>query len=130
MSRLMIVDDEAAIRDMIEAFVSVIGHDVVGIAADGEEAVAAVRAMRNPPDLVLMDFRMPRMNGLDASREIVAIRPETRVLMVTADESVQALYRRSGAIGLVEKPFSRGQLMGAIRWALESPLPVPLPTGS
>jgi CheY-like chemotaxis protein len=118
----MVVDDESPIRELYEEFVAAGGHEVVGSAADGVEAVEAVRAMVAAPDLILMDHRMPRKSGLDATREIRAIRPQTKVLMVTADQTVLERCRDNGASGYLEKPCSMNQLLEAIDQVLSGAL--------
>jgi CheY-like chemotaxis protein len=124
MPRLMVVDDDTPIRELYEEFVAAGGHELVGSAASGQEAVDAVRAMLSPPDLVLMDHRMPGKTGLEATREIRALRPHTKVLMVTADQTVLEKCKDNGASGYLEKPCSMGQLLAAIDMALAGDLSI------
>src|SRR2546428_9532244 len=102
----MLVDDEPMIRDLCAQMLSVGGHEVVATAGDGAEAVDKFEGMLPPPDLILMDHRMPRKNGLDATREIITSHPGTKVLMVTADETILSLAEERGACGYLQKPFS------------------------
>ena len=116
MIRVAVADDQALVRS---GFVVLLGSaddiEVVGEAADGAEAVALVR--RERPDVALMDIRMPRMDGIEATRRIVAGTPETRVLILTTfdlDEYVfEALH--AGASGFMLKDTLPVDLLAAIR---------------
>jgi len=124
-ARLLIADDSALVRDGMRVMLaSERDLEVVAEAADGEEALLACRSFR--PDLILMDVRMPKMDGLAATREIKAEYPRTAVLIVTTHESPEYLLDaiRAGAAGYVLKEATRTQLTNAIRRALsgESPM--------
>jgi NarL family two-component system response regulator LiaR len=115
--RVLIVDDHTVVREGLSALLSnpKYGVQVVGTAADGYEAVARARELR--PDVILMDMIMPRKNGLEAIREILAERPETRILMLTSysnDDDITAAIR-SGAMGMLRKDSSVEELVNAIR---------------
>ena len=91
------------------------GIEIVAEAADGKEAVE--KAVELAPDVVLMDLLMPEMNGLDAVREILARRPDTRIVILTGSERVDDMVMsavRAGAVGYVEKGFSPDQLLDVI----------------
>lgn len=115
--RVLIVDDHTVVREGLSALLSnpKYGVTVAGTARDGEEAVARARELR--PDVILMDMVMPRKNGLEAIREILAERPDTRVLMLTSysnDDDITAAIR-SGAMGMLRKDSSVEELVNAIR---------------
>lgn len=113
--RVVIADDEELIREGLAAIVaSDPGLEVVGTAADGEAAVAEVR--RTSPEVVLMDVRMPGMDGIEATRQIVGHGP-TRVLMLTTVELDDVVYEalRAGASGFLLKSVPRNQLWAGIR---------------
>src|SRR5512133_1339820 len=81
--RVMIADDHAIVRKGIRALLSEAeGFEVVAEAADGQEAVR--RAEETQPDVILMDLLMPVMDGIEATRQITARRPEARVLVLTS----------------------------------------------
>jgi NarL family two-component system response regulator LiaR len=124
-ARLIIADDSALVRDGMRAMLAREPDvEVVAEAANGEEALRVCRALR--PDLVLMDVRMPKMDGLAATRQIKAECPKTAVLIVTTHESPDYLMDaiKAGAAGYVLKEATRAQLTNAIRRALggESPM--------
>lgn len=116
--RILIVDDQAMVRQGFGALLDAQPDmRVVGSAADGSEVVDLVRTTR--PDVVLMDIRMPRVNGLDATRAVFAMPGERhpRVIMLTtfdADEYVFAALQ-AGASGFLLKDATAEDLVGAVR---------------
>ena len=114
--RVLIADDQRVVRDGLTMLVGLIGGvEVVGTAGDGIEAVAA--AAREHPDIVLMDLRMPGMDGAEATRQIRAALPETQVLVLTTyadDESVFPALE-AGARGYLTKDASAEEIELAIR---------------
>lgn len=116
MTRVLVADDQALVRDGLRLILDVEETiDVVGEARDGREAVRAVRELS--PDVVLMDVRMPVLDGLAATREIAASGSSSRVLMLTTYDEDRYLYEaiRAGASGFLLKDSRREQLVGAIR---------------
>ena len=114
--RVVVADDQALVRS---GFRAILSHEsdleVVGEAGDGREAVEQVR--RHRPDVVLMDVRMPVMDGLDATRALTSSGSTTRVLILTTfdlDEYVYAALR-GGASGFLLKDAPAAQLLTAIR---------------
>ena len=104
--RILLVDDHQLVRAGLESLLTVWGHEVVGQAGDGLEALALARAVS--PDLVLMDINMPRLNGLDATRLIKAEMPGIKVVMVTVSDDQSDLFEaiKSGAEGYLLKNMS------------------------
>jgi len=116
MIRLVIADDQALVRD---GFCSILNREpdieVVAEAADGAQAVAAVTRTR--PDVALLDVRMPVMDGLQATRRILAAPGAPRVLMLTTFDADEYVYEalRGGASGFLLKDIRSGQLVEAVR---------------
>jgi DNA-binding NarL/FixJ family response regulator len=124
-ARLVIADDHALVRKGMRSMLDgEPGLEVVGEAANGREALELCHRLR--PDLVLMDVRMPKMDGLEATRAIKREFPLTAVLMVTMHENIDYLLEalKAGAAGYVLKESSEEEVTSAVRQALdgESPL--------
>jgi len=102
--RVVIVDDSAGFRGLLQLVLGTLpGVDVVAEAADGEEALAQVR--RTNPDLVLMDFRMPNLNGLQATKQLRSEGSSMRIVLLTAHgDAIPAwLAAEAGADEVVDK---------------------------
>ena len=113
LGRILIVDDELSVREVLSEYFVEQG-DAVESAGGGEEALALVQ--RSTPDLVLLDVRMPGIDGVETLRRIRGIAPEVSVIMVTANEDV-GLARETlklGALDYVAKPFDFVYLERAI----------------
>ena len=124
-ARLLIVDDHALVREGIWSMLaSAPDLEVIGEAANGREALDLCRSLS--PDLLLMDVRMPKMDGLAATRMIKEECPATSILMLTTYENTDYLLEaiKAGAAGYVLKDATKQQLLGAARKVLsgESPL--------
>jgi DNA-binding NarL/FixJ family response regulator len=124
-ARLLIADDHDLVREGLRAVLA--GEpdlEVVGEATDGQEALKMCRALK--PDLVLMDVRMPKSDGLQATRAIKEEMPGVSVVMVTMHENPDYLLEaiKAGAAGYILKDAEGERLVGAVRRTLngESPL--------
>ncbi|MFG2972543.1 response regulator [Streptomyces sp. NPDC048331] len=113
--RVVIADDQDLVRTGFRLILTARGIEVVGVAADGVEAVAAVRRLR--PDVVLLDIRMPNMDGLEAARRILAESPYCRVIMLTTFDLDQYVYAAlaAGASGFLLKDVTPEHLAAAVR---------------
>ena len=117
--RLVLADDHALFRAGIASLLTAWGHDVVGVAGNGLEALQAVRDLH--PDLVLMDITMPECNGLEATRLIKAELPTTRIVIVTVSDQDEDLFEaiKSGAEGYLLKDMDEAELESTLN-ALEA----------
>jgi DNA-binding NarL/FixJ family response regulator len=114
--RVLVVDDQRMLRESFAVLLGVQPDiDVVGEAADGEQAVRQARDLH--PDVVLMDVRMPVLDGLEATRRILAHAPATRVLVLTTFDEDEYVHEaiRAGAKGFLLKDSSAHQLADAVR---------------
>jgi DNA-binding NarL/FixJ family response regulator len=113
--RVLLADDQRVVRDGLAMLLELLpGVEVVGTAADGEEAVRL--ALSRAPDIVLMDLRMPRCDGIEATRRLAEQRPHVRVIALTtyADESTVLGALRAGARGYLTKDAGADEIARAI----------------
>ena len=121
MARILVVDDASFMRQMIREIVEEEGHEVVGEASDGDEAIAEFRKLH--PDIVTMDIVMPRRSGIDAVAQIRKLDAGARVVMCSAlgqDRLVEDAMN-AGAIAFIVKPFKPDAVLETLADALEKP---------
>ncbi|MFE7237427.1 response regulator [Streptomyces sp. NPDC057582] len=114
--RVLIVDDQMMVREGFSVLLGAMpGIEVVGEAVDGRQAIAQAATLR--PDVVLMDIRMPELNGIEATREIVANDAAAKVLVLTTFDLDEYVYQalRAGASGFLLKDASARQLADGVR---------------
>jgi two-component system chemotaxis response regulator CheY len=112
--KLLIVDDSNIVRRRIERSQQFDDLQVVGTAANGLEALELAR--RTDPDLVTMDLTMPQMDGIECITQLVQMKPEVRILVISAlaDKATAVEAMERGANGFLNKPFTDRQLNEAI----------------
>lgn len=112
--KLLIVDDSNIMRRRIERSQQFEDLQLVGSAANGVEAIEMFK--RTDPDVVTMDITMPRMDGIECISQLVALKPEVRILVVSAlaDKATAVEAMEKGANGFLNKPFTDRQLNEAI----------------
>jgi len=116
--KLLLVDDQALFREGLHTLLSVHPDlDVVGEADNGQEALALVESLQ--PDVVLMDLRMPVLDGVAATRALKENRPQCRVIVLTTFDDDEYVFEglRAGAVGYLLKDVSSDKLVEAIRAA-------------
>jgi DNA-binding NarL/FixJ family response regulator len=114
--RVLVVDDQRVVREGLTTLIGLIeGIEVIGAAADGVEAVELAR--REHPAVVMMDLRMPRMDGVEATRQILATPDGTQVLVLTTYADDESLFPalQAGARGYLTKDASAEEIEQAIR---------------
>jgi len=115
-TRVLIVDDHRAFRDGLKAVINrQADMEVVGVAEDGEKAVALTRELR--PDVILMDVKMPVMDGAEATSRILAEMPGMKILALSiyADDGFMTSMIQAGALGYILKGCDSDELSGIIR---------------
>jgi two-component system, response regulator PdtaR len=119
MARVLVAEDEVLIRVDIVETLEEGGHTVVGEAGDGEQAVQLAREL--VPELVIMDVKMPKLDGVEAASRIVADAPNAGAVLILTAFSDKELVERAaeaGSIGYLVKPFEPAQLLAAVQVAL------------
>ncbi len=115
---IVVVDDQRAVREALATVLDAEpGLEVLGLAADGGEAIELAR--RLSPDVVLMDLRMPNMDGVEATKRLAAELPDVKVVVLTtfADDASILAALESGALGFLTKDAGREQIALAVRSA-------------
>ncbi|AFK22137.1 response regulator [Pyrococcus sp. ST04] len=120
MARILIVDDAAFMRMLLKKILTQAGHQVVGEASNGKEAVEKYKQLK--PDLVTMDIVMPEMDGITAVKEIMKIDPNAKIIMITAvgQEAKVMEALKSGAKGYIVKPFQAQKVIEEVNRVLSS----------
>lgn len=115
--RVLIAEDESLTRTLLRARLEKLGHQVVGEAENGLQAVETARTTR--PDVIIMDIRMPEMDGIEAARQITGERP-CAILFLTgfADEGLVEQAGEAGALAYLMKPFRKEDLAPALEVAV------------
>jgi two-component system NarL family response regulator len=113
--RVLLADDHRLLSEGVSNLLSAHGIEVLGVASDGIEAIKLAQELN--PDVILMDISMPRCDGLSATRQIKALRPEIKVLMLTTSAEDEDLFEsvKSGAHGYLLKSISGNAFIEALR---------------
>ena len=114
MASIFIVDDDVFLHKVLDRILSIGGHTVTSHAYDGAEAVAIFKELDTKPDIILMDHRMPVMNGVSSTKEILHIDPTIRILFISADETIRTEALECGALDFLTKPIRSVQLFEAL----------------
>lgn len=118
--RVLICDDQEIVRKGLNIILShAAGITVVGLAADGQEAMRQVKA--NPPDVILMDLKMPNLNGIHATRRITTALPQAKVIILTTYDGDEWLFDaiRAGASGYLLKDASSEEIVTAVKEVMD-----------
>ncbi len=120
MAKILICDDSAFMRMMLRKVLEDNGHEVIGEAGDGKQAVQMYRQLT--PELTTMDITMPKMDGIEAVKHIHEEDPVARIIMVTAigQRSVIADAIKAGASDFIVKPFEPTQVVATIKKVLDT----------
>ncbi len=129
MLRILTVDDETPIQELYEAVLGLAGCELAGQAFDGERAIALFEATVPRPDLIIMDYRMPVLDGLAATRAILAMDRGAKVIFISADGSVEKEAREVGAIAFLAKPFALAEFIALLKRVSGNALSGPLSQG-
>ena len=111
---MLVVDDDHMMREMLKLILHADDYQIIGEAANGKNAIALCASHK--PGLVLLDINMPEMDGLQALEEIRKISPATKVIMVSAEATMDRVSEaiKKGAVGFVVKPLNATSVLGKI----------------
>ena len=109
--KIFIVEDEIDLMELYIDALEISGHEIIGSAANGAEAVEKYSKLETRPDVIIMDHRMPLKSGIEATREILQIDPSAKVIFASADKSVESEARSLGIAAFKTKPFSLERLL-------------------
>ncbi|MFX1254507.1 MAG: response regulator [Promethearchaeota archaeon] len=113
MSRIMIVEDEESLHALYKKMLKLKNHEVVAEAYNGVEAVDLF--IKTRPEIIIMDYRLPLKDGLQATKEIVALDSDVKIIFASADTTVKAQALEAGAKAFHIKPFSMRELFKTIQ---------------
>jgi two-component system chemotaxis response regulator CheY len=111
---IAIVDDEQSLVEVYRRIFEIRGIPVFFVAYDGEEAVRLFEEHNPRPRVVLMDYRMPGVNGIQAMKRIRKMDSEVKVVFISADERVREEAIREGAVAFVQKPASMKEILETV----------------
>jgi len=111
---IFVVEDEKAFVHVYDAIFRLAGFQLADWAFSGEEAVEKYRSRIKNPDLIIMDHRLPGMNGVETMQELIKMDPSAKVLFVSADEKAKKMSLDNGAIAFILKPFSLANFIDTI----------------
>ena len=115
MTTVFIVEDDKSIQALYSKILDLVGFSVIGIANNGAEAVEMFKVFIKKPDVILMDHRMPIKNGIEATKEILQIHTDQKVIFASADKTVYQEAISIGSAGFIDKPFSLDRLVKTIK---------------
>jgi two-component system chemotaxis response regulator CheY len=115
MAILYLVEDNEDILRLYARLLTLNGCRVIGTAKNGVEAVQIYKSLPERPDVIIMDHRMPVKNGIEATKEILQLDPEAKIIFASADQGVKLLALSIGAARFNQKPFQIDILLGDIR---------------
>jgi len=118
LAKIFLVDDDGAIIEAYHNMLEIRGHEVIGEAFDGENAVNVYKELPIKPDIILMDHRMPLKSGMAAMEEIHAINPTQCIIFITADYEAAKIALKEGADSFIMKPFRMDDMFNSIEMAL------------
>ncbi len=118
MATVFIVDDDLSIMKLIKMLLEGNGFQVVGTALNGQIAIDKIRTLSEKPDVVIMDYRMPIKNGIEATVEIMKMSNRSKIIFASADDEIKEEALEVGVLSVVSKPFNFEELLSSIKNSL------------
>jgi two-component system chemotaxis response regulator CheY len=107
---ILVVDDDPVLIELYVHMSRFYGHEIVGVARNGGNAIKLFKSLPVKPDVIILDYKMPVKNGLQAMIELRAMGCESSIIFTTADRDIKERAISSGANGFIEKPFELEKL--------------------
>jgi len=113
--KIMIVEDDPLIRQLYSQILDQKGYQVISLASDGDEAIKQYEKLEEKPDLIILDFRMPKKDGLQVTKEIQKINSKTDILMISGDPLFDSRAIISHRVNVMQKPVQMSELLHVIQ---------------
>ncbi|MFX1418600.1 MAG: response regulator [Promethearchaeota archaeon] len=117
---IFIAEDDRDLQRLYKLLLKMSGFRVLGIANNGDEAIKMFKNFPDKPDIIILDYRMPIKNGLDALKEILKIDHNSIVIFASADRTVKEEVYSNGAMEFLDKPFTHQKLISTLNKCLKS----------
>ena len=114
MVKIFIVDDDQALIKLYSLMLDGVGFEIIDIALNGKIAVEKYKHFSIKPDVILMDYRMPIKNGIDAMIEILQMNKSEKIVFASADIDIRKEALKFGACGFINKPFGMDEIVSVI----------------
>ena len=114
-SLIFVVEDESSFIDVYDRLFEIMDAKTVDWAFSGEEAIEKFKKVQGRPDIVIMDQRLPKMNGIDTMIEIHKMDPIAKVIFVSADGRARKIAMERGALDFIQKPFTIDEFIRIIK---------------
>ncbi len=114
MATILIVDDEPTLHELYGEILAFSGHEIAANAYSCDEAVEIFKEMHDPPEVVIMDHRMPNKDGVETTKELLKLNPNTKILFASADTAAKDDAMNSGACSFLSKPFAVSDLLAGV----------------
>ncbi|UJG41828.1 MAG: response regulator [Candidatus Heimdallarchaeum aukensis] len=116
MAKIFIVDDDMAIQYLYSEGLRIKGHEILGVVSDGVSALEKLKNMKEQPDIIILDHKMPLKNGVETLKEIRKnnLCPNAKILFITADGTIRETVEKFKVEKFIQKPFSILSLLSVI----------------
>ncbi|MHA1369711.1 MAG: response regulator [Promethearchaeota archaeon] len=112
--KIMIVEDDLSLQELYSIILKSKGYKIYAIASNGQEAVEIFKRSKAKPDIIIMDYRMPIKNGIEATKEIRALDSNIKIIFASADASIKDQVLSLGVAAFHQKPFTMNELIRSI----------------
>jgi DNA-binding NtrC family response regulator len=119
MSNIFIVEDEPSLQFFYSQLLDFQKYGEISFARDGEEAISMFKSFREKPKVILMDYRLPKKNGIEATKEILKMDKDVRIIFTTGDWSVKEKALSIGVSKFLTKPYSIDRFLEELTHAIE-----------